>query len=267
MTTAPAAPPGAPSYSHTRDIDARRGEPDSVGPVTARLATLEDLDWIVGALVRRRKPLVEHAPVYWKPAPDPEVRHRAFIEHLLTDGGAKAYRTDCSVLIAARRGDGWLVDDASVHGESWAAGDGRELWNAFDVDAHGRDVRLVCPTYERERAEFAVAVGLAVAESWWLLEVPDSGGGAAGAQVTMPGADALTVGAPPVYAPPGPVLFLRAVKNADRALPAAVSKVGDLGCAAVVVNQTVEDDDLATSLAAAGFRRHCDYYTGVVGAI
>ena len=113
---------------------------------------------------------------------------------------------------------------------------GRELWNAFAADLHGEDVRLVCPTYERDRAEFAHSVGLAVAESWWLFEVPGSGGGEAGAQIMVPGADALTVGAPPVYAPPGPILFLRAVMNADLALPEALSAVGDLGCAAIVVN-------------------------------
>lgn len=242
--------------------DATGSGPDSVHLVTASVATLDDLDWIVAVLVRRREPLVEYAPVFWKPAPGARRKHRAFIEYLLTEGGAKACRTEASVLIAARRGDGWLVDDASVHGAPWAAGDGRELWNAFDADSHGEDVRLVCPTYERDRAEFAQAAGLAVSESWWLMEVPDSGGGDVGTQVTVPGADALMVDAPAVYAPAGPILFLRAVANADLALPAAISRVGDLGCAAVVVNQTVDDDDLAVSLAAAGFRQHCDYYTG-----
>ena len=235
--------------------------------MTVSVPTLEDLDWIVSVLARRREPLVEYAPVFWKPPPRAGVHHRAFIEFLLTDGGAKAYRTDASVLIATRRGDGWLVDDASVHGEPWAAGDGRGLWNAFEADCRGDDVRLVCPTYEHDRAGFAQAVGLSLAESWWLIEVPDSGGGEAGTRVTVPGAEALTVGAPPVYAPPGPILFLRAVTSPDLALSAAISEVAGLGCAAIVVNQTVEDDDLAMSLAAAGFRRHCDYYTGVVRAV
>ena len=246
---------------------ATRHGPDSVVLVTTSLATVKDLDWIVAVLVRRREPLVQHAPIFWKPAPDAEVNHRDFIAHLLTDGGARAYRTDSSILIAVPRSGGWLVDDASIQGERWAAGDGRELWNAFAADLHGEDVRLVCPTYERDRAEFAHSVGLAVAESWWLFEVPGSGGGEAGAQIMVPGADALTVGAPPVYAPPGPILFLRAVMNADLALPEALSAVRDLGCAAIVVNQTVDDDDLARSLAAAGFRQHCDYHTGVVRPI
>lgn len=185
----------------------------------------------------------------------------------VTDGAAKAYRTGASVLIATRRGDGWLVDDASIPGESWASGDGRELWDAFAADWHGDEVRLVCPTYERARAEFAQAAALTIGESWWLMEVPDSGGGEAGTQVTVPGADAVTAGAPPVYAPPGPILFLRSVTDDDLALPAAISTVADLGCAAIVVNHTVDNDDLATSLAAAGFRQHCDSYTGAVRAI
>lgn len=234
--------------------------------MTASVATPEDLDWIVAVLTRRREPLVEYAPVFWQPAPDAKVNHRAFIEYLLTEGGAKAYRTDDCVLIAAPRGDGWLIDDAHIQGELWASGDGRDLWNAFDADCHGAEVRLVCPTYEQARAEFAQAAGLAIAESWWLMELPNSGGGEAGAQVTLPGADAITVGAPPVYAPPGPILFLRTVTNTDLALPAAISKAPELGCAAIVVNQ-IDDDGLARPLAAAGFRQHCDYYTGIVNSI
>jgi len=123
------------------------------------------------------------------------------------------------------------------------------------------------PTYEQARVEFAQAVGLAIAESWWLMELPNSGSGEAGAQVTLPGADAITVGAPPVYAPPGPILFLRTVTNTDLALPAAISKAPELGCAAIAVNETAADDGLAKPLAAAGFRQHCDYYTGIVSSI
>ena len=235
--------------------------------MTVSVATPEDLDWIVAVLTQRREPLVECAPVFWQPAPDAEVKHRAFIAYLLTEDGAKAYRTDDSVLIAAPRGDGWLIDDAYIQGELWASGDGRDLWNAFDADCRGAEVRLVCPTYEQARAEFAQAVGLALAESWWLMELPNSGGGEAAAQVTLPGADAITVGAPPVYAPPGPILLLRNVTNTDLALPAAISKAPEFGCAAIVVNETAAADGLARSLAAAGFRQHCDFYTGIVYSI
>lgn len=236
--------------------------------MTVSVATPDDLDWIVQVLTRRREPLVEHAPVFWQLAPDAEANHRDFIEYLLTDGGARAYRTDDSVLIAAPRGAGWLIDDAYIRGEHWASGDGRDLWNALDADCHGSEVRLVCPTYEQDRAEFAQAASLAIAESWWLMELPNSGGGEAGAHVTLPGADAITVGAPPVYAPPGPILFLPTLTNTELALPAAIANAPELGCAAIVVNETADDDDgLARSLTATGFRQHCDYYTGTVRPI
>lgn len=235
--------------------------------MTAFPATSADLDWIVCVLTRRREPLVEYAPIFWRAAPDAGASHRAFIEYLLTEAGARAYRTTASVLIAAPRGDGWLIDDAFVEGEHWASGDGRDLWDVFDADCHGSQVRFVCPTYEHDRAEYAQAVGLAVTESWWLMELPSSGGGEPGVDVPLPGADAITVGAPPVYAPPGPILFLPAPTDVGTALSAAAAKAPELGCAAIVVNQRAGDHDLANSLTSAGFRRHCDYYTGIVRSV
>ncbi|MDN5804863.1 MAG: hypothetical protein L0H26_09820 [Microlunatus sp.] len=165
--------------------------------MTATLATIADLDWIVTVLAQRRRSLVPHAPVFWRPAPDAASRHRAFIEHLVGDGTGHAYRTAASVLIAARRGAGLLVDDAYVPGENWATGDGRVLWNALAADCDNSEVRFVCPTYEHARAEFAQDAGLAVAESWWLMELENSGGGDPGCQIELPGARAITTGAPP----------------------------------------------------------------------
>lgn len=232
--------------------------------MTASLATLADVDWIVTVLAERRAPLVPHAPVFWRRAPDAATHHRVFIEYLLGDGGARAYRTAASVLIAAPRRDGLLIDDACVPGEDWVTGDGRVLWNALAADCLGSEVRFVCPTYEHARAEFAQVVGLAVAESWWLMEFGDSGGGEAGCRVHLPGAEAITVAAPPVYAPPGPILFLPALTDAGRAIPAAIAKAPELGCAAIVVNQVSNDGVLSSDLTEAGFKRHCDYYTGTV---
>lgn len=233
--------------------------------VTASVATLADLDWIVTVLAERRAPLVPHAPVFWRPAPDTATHHRAFIEYLLSDGGARAYRTATSILIAAPRGDGLLVDDAYVPGQDWAKGDGRVLWNALAADCRSSEVRFVCPTYERARAEFAQAAGLAVAESWWLMELGGgAGGGEAGCQIELPGAQAITVGAPAVYAPPGPILFLPAPTDAGRAISAAIANAPELGCSAIVVNQVSRDDALSNNLTEASFRRHCDYYTGTI---
>lgn len=232
--------------------------------MTAWAATTADLDWIIATLTMRREPLAQRAPIFWRPAPDADTHHRAFIDHLMAEGGAKAYRTDAAVLVAAPRRGGWLVDDAYVPATDWIDGDGRDLWNALAVDCDGDQVRLVCPTYEHDRAAFAQAVGLTVEESWWLLELDGSGGGLAGERLPLPGAEAVTVAAPPVYAPPGPVLFLPTPSDADQALPAAKSEAAQRGCAAIVVNQTAVEDALADSLTGAGFRRHCDYYRGTI---
>lgn len=237
------------------------------GKVSASIVASADVNWVVRALVRRREPLVEFAPVYWRPAPDASARHRAFMEYLLSEGGAKAYRTDHSVLVAVPRGDGWLVDDVYVPGSDWAAGDGGELWNVLDRETHEADVRFVCPTYEKDRAEFARSAGLTIAESWWLMELPSASGGASGIQVQLPGAEAITVAAPPVYDPHGPILFLPVLDDPLTALPAAVESAPHLGCPAIVVNQVAGDDALAEALSESGFRRHCDFYTGTINPI
>lgn len=234
--------------------------------MTAAAATLDDLDRIVGLLARRRAPLVECAPIFWRPAPDAAARHRDFLRHLLTEGGAHAFCTDEAVLIAAPRGAGWLVDDMCVPGESWAT-DGGELWDALDRQCHGEEVRFVCPTYESERAAFATAVGLEVEESWWLRELTGSGGGEPGVEVALPGADAITVAAPPVYAPPGPMLFLPGPITSADALPVALLAARSHGCAGVVVSQRSGDAQLSKALQSHAFRRHCDFYQGVVAPV
>jgi hypothetical protein len=179
---------------------------------------------MVALLGRRRERLAMFAPVFWRPATGASEAHRAFIEYLLSDGGAKAYRTEESFLMAVPRAAGWLVDDAHVPGEDWAGDDGRALWNAFDADCHGADVRVVCPTYEGARAEFARAAGLSVSETWWLLELPGGSGGRPGLRVQLPGAAAITVAAPPVYDPLGPVLFPPSWSTSSRAATPSVKR-------------------------------------------
>lgn len=230
--------------------------------VAASRATVNDVDWIIDLLSERRAPLVQHAPVFWHPAPDARATHRAFVEYLLSDGGAHAYRTPNAVLVAAPRGDGWLVDDAHVADQHWSEDpDGHELWDLLEADCGGSPVRFVCPTYEDGRAAFAASVGLEVQESWWLQELTSSGG-QVGIELELPGAAAVTVGAPPVYAPPGPIMFLPNPTDAVVAVPAAIEKAMELGCAAVVVNQQADDSQLGENLKAAGLRRHCDYFAG-----
>ncbi len=110
----------------------------------------------------------------------------------------------------------------------------------------------------------ALAPSVEAEESWWLMELPGSGGGEVGCQIELPGADAITVGAPAVCAPPGPILFLPALTDAARAVPAAIAKAPDIGCSAIVVNQIASDNALRQHLAEAGFKRHRDYYTGTI---
>lgn len=232
--------------------------------MAATRATRDDLDWMVDLLSDRRASLAGLAPVFWRPAPDAAAKHRAFLEHLLVDGGAHVYKTRDAVLIASPRGEGWLVDDAHVVDERWNdTTDGRDLWSAFVADCEGSSVRFVCPTYERERAQFASHVGLALHESWWLKELP-SAGGEPGLRIDLPGADAVTVEAPAIYAPSGPILFLPNVIDAGAAVAVALTKAPDLGCAAVVVNQAAADVALGSELELAGLRRHCEFYVGDV---
>jgi hypothetical protein len=105
--------------------------------------------------------------------------------------------------------------------------------------------------------------GPEVAESWWLKELPGSEGGQAGLTVDLPGASASTTAAPPVYAPPGPMLFLPDVPDPQTAIPAAVPEALRRGCAGVVVNQRPYDSVLAAELDETGFGqleqgiRHC----------
>lgn len=231
----------------------------SVRPVTAA-----DLDWVVAILAERRKPLVPKAPIFWRPSGHAAGFHRAFLAKLLTQAGARGYRTDTAVLIAAPREQGWNIDDAHVAQQRWAGPDAHALWEALTSDCRGAPVRFVCPRYEQERGAFARRAGLEIAESWWLRELPGSEGGQAGAIVEMAGASAFTTGAPPVYAPPGPMLFLPEITDPQRAIPAAVSEAPRRGCAGIVVSQRPDDAVLAAELGKAGFRPHCDYYTGTL---
>jgi hypothetical protein len=82
--------------------------------------------------------------------------------------------------------------------------------------------------------------------------------------VTLPGADAVTVAAPPVYAPPGPMLFLPSPEDVAAAAPAAVDRAPGLGCACVVVNQAAGDQSMVEVLRSAGLRPHCHFFEGTI---
>lgn len=218
-----------------------------------------DIEWAVDRLERRRAGLRPCAPLFWKAADDARERHIDFLRQLVILAGAIAYRTDDSVLIAARSRGQWVLDDVAVDEDAWGS-DGEALWQAFASHAHGEKVRMLCPVPEVARLAFARAKGLEVVESWWHLEVPVTNEPTPMAATTIADARAQIVIAPPVYNPGGPILFL--TDPSSEALAAAPAAAVELGCPLVVVAQS--RPELADELTAAGFRRQTDFCEGVV---
>jgi hypothetical protein len=231
--------------------------------VEVRPLTVDDLDWAVAVLARRRAALVPYAPVYWRAAPSAAEVHRTYLRHLITEAGGLSFRTDEALLIAVPGRHGWTIDDAAVPDGGWDAV-GRQLWAAFAAKAAGDAVRFVCPTPEFERLEFAVGLGLEVAESWWHLEVTQSAGGNGVRTPEVDGATVEYVQAPPVYDPGGEILFLRQVTDPARALASAQFRAAAQGNPLVVVSRMVGDMALVEALEATRFRRHCDFAQGQV---
>lgn len=229
--------------------------------MVARRVTPLDVAWLVERLADRRRSLATFAPTYWRPASDARCRHREFLRDLLGDGGAVGFRTDDSVIIAQPRSQGWLIDDAAVAEARWES-EGAELWDALRSETSG-SLRWVCPVPEREGLRFVGSRGFELVESWWHRDIEDeaASGDEVGA-VSVVGAAARLVSAPPVYAPGGPILFLTDVQEPDAALEDAVRKASVLGSPVVVVSQTPRDDTVATKLRAHGFNRHCDFLDG-----
>ncbi|MCW2935605.1 MAG: hypothetical protein JWM19_6567 [Actinomycetia bacterium] len=71
--------------------------------------------------------------------------------------------------------------------------------------------------------------------------------------------------APPVYDPGGPVLFVTGMTSAA-CLPAAEAEARLLGSPVVVVDQPPSARGVAVAREEAGYRRHCDFFTGTAGA-
>jgi hypothetical protein len=234
-----------------------------VSAVDVRQLTLEDLDWAVAVLARRRAALVPYAPVYWRRAPSAAAIHRAHLRHVLTDSGGLGFRTDDALLIAVPGRRGWTIDDAAVPDGRWDSV-GRQLWAAFASQVDGHAVRFVCPVPETERLHFAVSLGLEVTESWWHVEVAQSAGAEAEQGPEVGGATAEVVQAPPVYDAGGEILFLHEVTDPARALASAQDRAAAQANPLVVVSQMAGDMALVEALDAAGFRRHCDFVQGRV---
>ena len=119
---------------------------------------------------------------------------------------------------------------------------------------------------ERKRRDFARALGLRLSTSWWHLALGETGPPAeVGAAPRIEGARAALVPAPPVYDPGGPVLFVTGMTSAA-CLPAAEAEALLLGSPVVVVDQPPSARGMAAALEAAGYRRHCDFFTGTARA-
>lgn len=232
--------------------------------VSVHRAGPEDVAFIARTLRRRRGALLPYAPVFWRPAEGALATHEAYLKDAL-EGSARAYRTAESVLVAMS-GDGaqWCVDDVAIPDGTWIGGEGQQLWDAFAADCAGGRVRFVVPTYEPARAELAERAGLTVEQSWWLRELPDSGGGEPNLEVNVEGAEAVTAYGPPVYAPPGPMLMVHRVTDPARAVESIVTTARRLGCAGVVLVDDRRDANLPPAATAAGLRRHCDFYEGSI---
>jgi hypothetical protein len=233
----------------------------TVSAVEVRQLTLEDLDWAVAVLARRRAALVPYAPVYWRPASGAADLHRTHLRHVIAEAGGLGFRTDDALLVAVPGRRGWTIDDAAVPDGGWDSV-GRRLWAAFASQVEGDAVRFVCPVPETDRLHFAVRLGLEVVESWWHLEIPLTAGRAAARDPKVSGATAVRVQAPPVYDPGGEIQFLRQVSDPARALASAQHNAAAQGNPLVVVSQMVGDAALVEALEASGFRRHCDFVQG-----
>ena len=115
--------------------------------------------------------------------------------------GARGYGTERSVLVAAPRGEGWLVDDAAVDDGGRRRSGGSSGMRSPPTARRRRPPGV--PTYDTDRAEHATRAGLDRGRVVVAEGAARIGGGQSAIDVALPGADAVTVGAPPVYAPRG----------------------------------------------------------------
>ncbi|MCD4535399.1 hypothetical protein LRP67_14995 [Nocardioides sp. cx-169] len=220
---------------------------DDVRPLTQ-----DDLDWAVELTRARRARLAPHAPRFWRPAADAVERHRAFLSHLIDDAATLTLRSDHGFLVALHPGPHLMVDDMVVDPvERWAT-EGVALLRAATALA---PVRFVVPAMESERLDAALDLGLEPAEMWWHRDLePGTGLNVVSEdpRLSISGAEAQLVPAPPVHDPGGPVLLITAVAGAD-ALRDAEQSAARRGATVSVVTQRPTDQPLAELLSAAGY--------------
>lgn len=221
--------------------------PDDVRPLA-----LDDLDWVAELTRRRRERLAHHAPRFWRPAADAVERHTAFLARLVADPGAVTLRTEHGYLVGVERAGRLVVDDMVVDPAEHWAGEGVALLERARAVA---PLRLVVPAHETERLDAALDLGLEPAEVWWHRDLePPTGLNVVSEDpaITVAGAVAQLVPAPPVYDPGGPVLLVTSVESAD-ALTRVQQSAARRGATVAVVTQDPADTATAALLADGGF--------------
>ena len=78
--------------------------------MTVRALTVDDLEWAVETLGRRRANLVPFAPVLWRPATSASRVHLAFLRSLITSGGALGFANNKAWDSAETVRRAWLAE-------------------------------------------------------------------------------------------------------------------------------------------------------------
>ena len=232
-------------------------------PVTIPL-TITDLPWVLTLTKSRRAQLASRAPRFWKPSEDADERHSEWLRHLIESDETLSIRTPTGFLFGqTRSGAQTLVDDMAMESpEAWMT-DGVDLLRA--AESLGRPLRFVCPVFESERARAAEALGLALDETWWHLDLPASSGAPSldTEDVSCNGAVGRLVLAPPVYDPGGRVLLVTRADD-EAALALVEQKAARAGATVSVVSQLPTDDRLIDLLQQRGYTRTTDFYATVM---
>lgn len=215
-----------------------------------RPLTQDDLEWAVELTRSRRERLAEHAPRFWRAAPDATDRHRAFLAHLIDDPATVSVRTEHGYLLAMDPGAYRLVDDMALDADEHWAIDGLALLRAVPAP-----LRLVVPAPEGARLDAALDLGLEPAEIWWHRDLePGTGLDVVleDPRVEVEGAEGHLVPAPPVYDPGGSVLLVTSV-DSEPALRRVEQSAARRGAKVSVVTQQPSDLSLSSLLNAAGY--------------
>jgi hypothetical protein len=226
----------------------------------------EDFDWAAELLDRRRRAYEAYSPVFWRPAQGIAAAHAAFLRTTAARPDAVALRTAGGFAVSIAHEGRCFVDDFAVEEPELWATEGRDLllatWAAARSDEQAT-LRVVTARRDEPKRDLLVELGLTVAARWWVKELEPASAASAWGPVTLEGAPALIMPAPPVYDPGGPVCLLGDIAS-DQA-GAAAAAAASLGAVLAIVQReratsAVPSDDPA--LDAAGFHNPSEFYEG-----